>query len=165
MKGTSMASPHGAAAAAMIWAKAPGLTNKQIRYILNITARNLGLPKTQQGNGLIRLNKALAMAKDVEENRVFEILDWTVDEEAVTVEMELSLKAVPGTEIQVLCALYGDDGRMSVLRSYEAEVTEYGQSLTATLPWDPLRTPDAFKAFMTDGQFRPLGSCFLRTLP
>ena len=112
---------------------------------------------------MIRLNGALQMAVDVQENRVLALSDWRLVEGEA--EADLELKVMPGTEAQVLCAMYQSDGRLLAIRIYPVEIIEYGQSLTATLPWDPLRTPDAFKAFMTDGQFRPLGSCFLRTLP
>lgn len=57
--GTSMASPHVAGAAAVMWAANPTLTNKDIRYIITSTALDLGLPQEHQGYGLIQLNKGL----------------------------------------------------------------------------------------------------------
>ena len=163
MSGTSMAAPHAAAAAAMIWAKAPSLTNEQVRDILNSTAQDLGLLSTQQGSGMIRLNRAVQIAVDVQENRVLALLDWRLVEGGA--EADLELKAAAGTEAQVLCALYENDRRLLAIRIYPVEIIEYGQSLTATLSWDPLRPPATFKVFMTDAQFRPLGSCSETVLP
>ncbi|GAB1475736.1 hypothetical protein MASR2M70_05680 [Bacillota bacterium] len=165
MNGTSMAAPHAAAAAAMVWAKAPGLTNKQIRHILNITAKDLGLLPTQQGSGLIRLNMALEIAVDIEANRVFELTDWRIDEAEEKVEADLALKVMAGTEGQVICALYGADGRMTRLQSYPLQVTAYGQSLNVEVPWDPSKPLSKFKAFMIDRQQSPLGSSLEKALP
>jgi len=60
--GTSMASPHVAGAAALVWAANPGLTNVQVRDILKLKAEDLGLLPTQQGNGLVRADLAVDAA-------------------------------------------------------------------------------------------------------
>ncbi len=57
--GTSMASPHAAGVAALVWAADPGLTNVQVRAILQQTAEGLGLPATHQGYGLVRADSAV----------------------------------------------------------------------------------------------------------
>jgi uncharacterized repeat protein (TIGR02543 family) len=62
--GTSMASPHVAGVAALVWAADPRLTNVQVRAILRDTAQNLNLPVNHQGFGLVRAD--LAVAKTLE---------------------------------------------------------------------------------------------------
>jgi len=62
--GTSGASPHLAATAALVWAANHDLTNVQIRGILQQTAQDLGLPPQHQGHGLIRPALAIAAALD-----------------------------------------------------------------------------------------------------
>ena len=60
--GTSMASPHVAGVAALVWAADPSLTNVQIRAILQGTAEDLGLPSDHQGYGLVRADLAVVRA-------------------------------------------------------------------------------------------------------
>jgi serine protease len=42
MSGTSMATPHVSGVAALVWSAAPGLTNKDVRQVLQSTATDLG---------------------------------------------------------------------------------------------------------------------------
>lgn len=56
--GTSMASPHVAAAAALVRAYNPSLTNAAVRNLLDCSARYLGDPRFY-GNGLVRAKNAL----------------------------------------------------------------------------------------------------------
>jgi serine protease len=58
--GTSMASPHVAGVAALVWAAGPGLSNAQVRAILQQTAEDLLLPADHQGYGLVRADLAVA---------------------------------------------------------------------------------------------------------
>ncbi|TMW70996.1 S8 family peptidase [Alteribacter natronophilus] len=51
--GTSMASPHVAGVAAQVWQAKPGLSNTELRQLLNDTAVNLG-PAHQYGHGLVQ---------------------------------------------------------------------------------------------------------------
>jgi serine protease len=44
LTGTSMAAPHAAAAAALVWSHFPHCTNHQIRHALSVTAQDMGLP-------------------------------------------------------------------------------------------------------------------------
>ncbi|MBE0431387.1 MAG: S8 family serine peptidase [Dehalococcoidia bacterium] len=60
--GTSMASPHVAGVAALVWAADPTLSNVQLRGILQSTAEDLGLPWNHQGYGLVRADLAVAAA-------------------------------------------------------------------------------------------------------
>ncbi len=64
--GTSMASPHVAGAAALVWAADPSLTNVQIRAILQGTAEDLGLPSDHQGYGLVRADLAVREVAEIE---------------------------------------------------------------------------------------------------
>ena len=56
--GTSMASPHVAGVAALVWAANPGLSNVELRERLNSTALNLG-DANHFGNGLVRAMDAI----------------------------------------------------------------------------------------------------------
>lgn len=60
--GTSMASPHVAGAAALVWAAVPTLSNEGVRTLLASTSEDLGLDSTQQGWGLVRADWAWALA-------------------------------------------------------------------------------------------------------
>jgi serine protease len=59
--GTSMATPHVAGVAALIWSKYPSATNVQVRTALDNTAEDLGLAgrDTSYGYGLVRARAAL----------------------------------------------------------------------------------------------------------
>jgi subtilisin family serine protease len=58
--GTSMATPHVSAIAALIWSHAPSCTNAQVRAALNSTALDLGAAgrDTKFGYGLVRAKNA-----------------------------------------------------------------------------------------------------------
>lgn len=56
--GTSMASPHVAGAAAVVWGAISG-SNETVKSKLLMTAEDLGLPSDHQGNGLVRVDKAV----------------------------------------------------------------------------------------------------------
>ncbi len=57
--GTSMAAPHVAAAAALLLSVQPDLSNSMVESILEGTARDIGLPTTQAGAGLLDAEAAL----------------------------------------------------------------------------------------------------------
>lgn len=59
--GTSMATPHAAGVAALIWSHHPKCTNSQIRYAMAYTALDLGQSGCDEkyGNGLIQAKAAL----------------------------------------------------------------------------------------------------------
>jgi len=61
MSGTSMASPHVAAVAALVWSHYPACTNAQIRSALAATAEDLGAPgrDTSYGHGLVQTKAAV----------------------------------------------------------------------------------------------------------
>ena len=59
--GTSMATPHASAAAAVVWAAKPNLTNAQLRSLLQTSASDLGAAGKDAtfGYGLVNPNKAI----------------------------------------------------------------------------------------------------------
>ena len=59
--GTSMATPHVAAAAAMLYAVTPGITPEQVRTVLTSTAADLGATgyDSEYGHGLLQVHNAL----------------------------------------------------------------------------------------------------------
>ncbi|OPL07636.1 MAG: hypothetical protein AVO33_04475, partial [delta proteobacterium ML8_F1] len=63
MSGTSMASPHVAGVAALVWAQDRTLTNEEVRNRLKEKAFDLGLDANYQGSGLVRAD--LAMKTDL----------------------------------------------------------------------------------------------------
>jgi subtilisin len=63
--GTSMASPHAAGAAALAWAANLGLTNVELRTILQNTAEDLGLSANHQGYGLVRADLAVKAVREL----------------------------------------------------------------------------------------------------
>ena len=76
--GTSMASPHVAGVAALVWGADSDLTNTDIRTILTNTAQNLGLPPEHQGAGLVRADLAVA---EVGEPETVSVTGVTINEE------------------------------------------------------------------------------------
>ncbi len=60
--GTSMASPHVAGVAALVWSANPGLSNAQVSHILTSTADDLGAPGRDDVFGTGRVNAAAAVA-------------------------------------------------------------------------------------------------------
>ncbi len=57
--GTSMASPHVAGVAAVVWAAYPTLSNEELRTLLQSTAEDLGLNPWHQGYGMVRADRAV----------------------------------------------------------------------------------------------------------
>jgi subtilisin len=57
--GTSMASPHVAGAAAVVWEANSGSSNQTVRFQLQNTAEDLGLSSNYQGYGLVRVDLAV----------------------------------------------------------------------------------------------------------
>ncbi len=58
--GTSMASPHVAGTAALVWAAYPSWSHEQVRAQLQATAEDIGLPGTWMGHGLVDAQYAAA---------------------------------------------------------------------------------------------------------
>lgn len=156
MSGTSMATPHAAAAAAIVWAAAPELTNVQLRQVLGSSALDLGLDPTQQGQGLIQLNAALDLAAALASGPVVEVLQTIHDPAASSVQADLKLLVPVGTHATLVCALYDASGRMRGLKLETVDVTALGQSETVTILYtDTL--PATLKTFVLDDTQAPLG--------
>ncbi len=102
--GTSMASPHVAASAALTWAVNPDLTNVQVRELLQQTAQDLNLPENHQGYGLVRADLAVRAALELVEPATGNIEGKVTGKqgaaiEGATVAVEDSdLAVVTGTE-------------------------------------------------------------------
>jgi len=66
MSGTSMASPHAAGAAAVLWSAKPEMTAAEVRAVLGATAQDRGTPgrNHQYGHGLIQLKDAVDYVLD-----------------------------------------------------------------------------------------------------
>jgi subtilisin family serine protease len=63
--GTSMATPHASGVAALVWSAKPSLTNKEVRDILQKSAKDLGSQKGWDatfGWGLVQACPAVQMA-------------------------------------------------------------------------------------------------------
>lgn len=101
--GTSMATPHVSAVAALIWSAAPGKSNANIRQALQVTAEDLGTAgrDNSYGYGLVRAKAALDylipsgdttppdisnVSSSVVSAKKFKVT-WTTDEPATTVVM------------------------------------------------------------------------------
>ncbi len=166
MRGTSMATPHVSAAAAVLWSQSPSLSNAQIREILSATALDLGLLDSQEGRGLIQLNAALDLAADVESGRALALAaPLRHDPETGHVEADLELRILPGPSARLLFALYDDSGRMAGCSVYSIEVAAYKQTLTVSADYNLVRDPVKCKAFLVTDGFSPLGIPFEALLP
>ena len=62
--GTSMASPHVAGTAALVWAMDDSLTNDDVRTQLQNTAEDISLLSTEQGYGLVDADEAVPQSTD-----------------------------------------------------------------------------------------------------
>ncbi len=163
MSGTSMATPHVAGAAAVIWASAPSLTNIQIRQILSGTSLDLGLLDSQQGSGLIQLNAALDLAEDIAQDRVLDLISLGIDPGTVTAE--LGLCVLPGTQGAVYFALYDAEGRFLACSASPAEVAVYRQTLAVSVNYDAAKMPAKMKAFFLGTEMQPMGLQLETVLP
>ncbi len=163
LSGTSMATPHVAAAAAVLWSVEPTLTNEEIRQVLRDTALDLGLPAEQQGYGLIQLNMALDRAEDIVEDRALDLM--RLEHNPGTVEAELALCVLPDTRGTVYFALYDGGGRFLTCRTYPVEVTGYRQVLSVSADYDAGHMPVKAKAFFVEAGMLPLGLQLEAILP
>jgi subtilisin family serine protease len=65
--GTSMATPHVTAVAALVWSKQPSLQAAEVRKLLENTAKDLGAPghDSRYGHGLVQAKAALDMLQNI----------------------------------------------------------------------------------------------------
>jgi len=64
ISGTSMASPHVAGTAALVWAVNTGWENDDVRIRLQNTAEDIGLLSTEQGYGLVNADEAAGVENE-----------------------------------------------------------------------------------------------------
>jgi subtilisin family serine protease len=86
--GTSMASPHVAGTAALVWKAYPLLLNNDIRTQLQNTAEDIGLLSTEQGYGLVDADEAVEVSLDTGniEGKVTDEADAAIEGATVVVE-------------------------------------------------------------------------------
>lgn len=103
--GTSMATPHVAGAAALVWSANPDLTNDEVRTILQENAEELGFGSDYQGKGLVRADLAVSAAGDFEPPATGDIEGTVKDESEVAIKG--ATVVVEGTN---LSAITDEDG-------------------------------------------------------
>jgi len=104
--GTSMASPHVAGVAALVWAADHDLTNVQIREVLQETAEDLVLSSNRQGYGLVRGDLAVRAVAEVELPATGDIEGTVKDgDDAAIVEATV---VVEGTNLSATTDANGD---------------------------------------------------------
>jgi len=97
--GTSMASPHVAGVAALVWADNTGWENDDVRIRLQNTAEDIGLLSTEQGYGLVNADEAVEVSLDTGniEGKVTDEADAVIEGTTVVVEgTNLSATTVEG---------------------------------------------------------------------
>ena len=165
LNGTSMATPYVAGAAAVIWSLAPELANAEIREILSGTALDLGLPDTEQGSGLIQLNRALDLAEDRASDQVLALSSLQHDASAGVAQADLELRVLPGTQGQVFFALYDAAGRFLACTVTPVVTEEYAQALSVSTTYSTVNTAAKAKAFFVAEGIDPLGLSLEIPLP
>ncbi|MEI7850110.1 MAG: S8 family serine peptidase, partial [Chloroflexota bacterium] len=147
--GTSMATPHASAVAALVWSANPSATNAQIRTVLQQTAQDLGVAgrDTSYGFGLVQAKAAITAlgspvkmsVKDLDAVKVLSKSSWKV---TVTVTVKNASGAlVSGAKVDgklnttaVSCTT-NTSGQCSVsitLKNTVASLTYSVSNLTAT---------------------------------
>jgi len=142
--GTSMASPHVAGVAALVLAADPGLTNVQIRTILQETAEDLGLSANHQGYGLVRADLAVRAVGEVEPQPTGSIEGTVKGEDGTAIEG--AAVVVEGTDLSAITSAdgyyllenvpAGDQGVTASADGY------YSQTATVTVVEDTTVTQD-----------------------
>ncbi len=151
--GTSMASPHVAGVAALVLAADPGLSNVQIRAILQETAEDLGRSANQQGYGLVRADLAVRAVGEVEPPPPPEEYDLTISSGAggsVTEPGEGTFTYEEGTVVDLVATAdsgyvfvewTGDTGTIADVNSASTTITMNGDySITANFEEKPPAT-------------------------
>lgn len=131
LSGTSMAAPHVAGAAALLWSEHPELTNLQVKARLLATTDKLpDLLQTTVSGGRLNLKSALADPDSIAPDAVF----------------DLHVHDVQGTRARLYFSAPGDDGTTGTASRY---VVRYATLPVATAPpgavveWIPDLTPQS----------------------
>ena len=154
MSGTSMACPHVAGVAALVWSAKPSLTNVQLRNALNETANDLWNDPWRYGNGLVdawaayqfvtngtipdpgTLNAAITTDKETYtlKQTIYITVTATDENNAPVAAANVSLVVVPPLgKSTTLTGTTGSDGK--VVLSYKTKVPNGrgAYTLTATV--------------------------------
>lgn len=124
--GTSMATPHVSAVAALLWSEVPAATNAEIREAMNATALDLG-PDVAFGFGLVQAASALEYLDGTTNTPPAVTIISPTDDTSVEVDTELTFTG---------SALDTEDGNISAAITWTSNQDEYlgsGASVTATL--------------------------------
>ncbi|MDD3074423.1 MAG: S8 family serine peptidase [Eubacteriales bacterium] len=153
MSGTSMACPHVAGVAALVWSAKPSLTNVQLRSALNETANDLWNDPWRYGNGLVdawaayqfvtngtipdpepgALNAAIATDKEAYtlKQTIYITVTATDENNAPVADANVSLEVVSASgRKSTLTGITGSDGKVSL--SYKTKVPDGKGTYTLT---------------------------------
>ena len=155
--GTSMASPHVAGVAGLVKAFDSGLSNADIRQILQDTAEDLGLSSNHQGFGLARADLAVRAAEELKPPATGNIEGIVKDEANAAIEG--ATVVVEGTD---LSAATDADGYylLENVPAGDQEVTAsadgyYSETATVTVEEDATFTQDfTLKEVIIEGVVR-----------
>jgi len=86
--GTSMASPHVAGTAALVWAANPSWSNNKIRIRLQNSAEDIGLSATEQGYGLVDAAEAVALTNEPPTVSITSPVDGSTFDSGVSIPFE-----------------------------------------------------------------------------
>ncbi|KGJ86494.1 S8 family serine peptidase [Colwellia psychrerythraea] len=118
MSGTSMASPHVAGVAALVWSNFPGCSNKQIRTALTASAEDLGEKGRDRkyGYGLVQAKAAMDYLTEADLCPIVDTNYCEIGEDSTTSECILSCEVTPDhaeCEIPVDYCEVGEDSTTS----------------------------------------------------
>jgi len=141
--GTSMATPHVAGVAALLWSQYPSLTNQQVRTILTQTADDLGAPGFDMYFGYGKVNALNAL-----------LLNLNFD----TMRPEVPYPSISGIHTGTITPFYDLD--VSKLSTYPCPGTG-GRTINARIWNDSLNVTAAWTGYPGDWQTIPFDQVFL----
>jgi len=136
ISGTSMACPHAAGVAALVWSHYPHMTNEQLQNVLEATASDLGSPgyDIYYGHGLIDAKAALVEATRITTPTVSPRPSTTPSTSAPT---PTSAPTLPGLalEIALLTDDYGEETSWKVTDPNGSVVTSNGANVESAVAY------------------------------